>query len=268
MEAWAWAVTAWLHQYFPTEVSLQQPLLTSDQFEMEDGFLVVHPAKTNQKTQYFHGTSPAVGLRALVEGLLPGRTRSPTGVYSYRGLHVVDEGFYDCGCIIAFENLGLAQSMSDQSTRNLGQGPVPSGYICRRNRSAHKRHGADGSEYIHNASDIRVFSIRFSVASLSKQLSLCPSSAVFLNSADLTAMSGWWGKQAGWKDEKKDQRQDDWSKGAVQTWPVNQGRHEPAVDFGEVAKSMAAAQTATLATVLRMEALVNKVSVNNIGFPV
>ena len=263
MDLLAWAITAWLHEQYPNIVSMENPFVSSQQLRMVDDFLVVSLSENLQSTQYFHGTSPEVGLKVLVMGLLPMKNRAPEGVYSYRSFEISNEGFYDQGCIIAFENRVAEKKMSDKSTRKLGRSPVPSGTLCRRDRSAFKRHGADGAEWIHSSSDIIVISMKLRMADLSAQLTSSPAVSAFLL-ATPRAMSwfkmGPWGNKAEEEQEKQNRWpvQKPWQKQWTNTSSSSKWEEKQETDLAKIANSMMAAQRATLATVLRMEKLVQE----------
>lgn len=98
---------------------------------------------------FHHGTDCDAAINILFEGFktageIDGRGHHPDGVYSYSDAELSHGSMYNQGAIIHFSALGIVLPLT------VNPDSVPVGGICRHKRSASKRVGAIGQEYIHH----------------------------------------------------------------------------------------------------------------------
>jgi len=125
-----------------------QALAMEQQGSLEVEGQVLFNAK--EKPEWFHhGTDCKTALAVLQEGLksssqlnLP--PHRPDGVYSYSDVNLSSNSMYNAGAIIHFNGIGVVLPVTAKLDK------VPLGGICRCSRSASKKLGAIGQEWIHH----------------------------------------------------------------------------------------------------------------------
>lgn len=113
---------------------------------------------------FYHGTDVPSGMNILVHGLLPSsavgqRPHHPDGVYSYSSLDISEQSMYNNGCLCTFKSYGVCLPLS----ANTRFSTVPLGCVMRWKRSASKRFGAAGQEWVHHPQSIQLHRIQFQV---------------------------------------------------------------------------------------------------------
>ena len=108
----------------------------------------------------FHGTDIEGGLQMCMErkmrpcSELGQKPHWPDGVYFYGDKAIADESDYNQGCQIRVQLFGI--SISKNAANKYKQGAVIFPMLFRMERSARKRHGARGVEWVANTRSIRM----------------------------------------------------------------------------------------------------------------
>ena len=119
----------------------------------------VHEAVFDAPHLFYHGTTP-VGVKSiLMSGILRFKPHRPKGVYSYGHASVSNMSSYvSQGAQLVFRSYGVHVSFKMSVQCKLKE--VPVGAIFRQARSAHKRHGSKGFEWIHHQSNLKFVQAR------------------------------------------------------------------------------------------------------------
>ena len=122
---------------------------------------------------FYHGTSPEALMAILLDGRLAsgtevGRPRCrPDGVYAYSADTVSEASQYvDAGVQLRFRATCTILSYADTQRLREGFGRVPEGGVCRMRRSAARRHGAEGVEWIFHPDSCELFWARVGIDKL------------------------------------------------------------------------------------------------------
>jgi len=113
---------------------------------------------------FYHGTSPEALLAILLDGRIASGTEvglprcRPDGVYAYSTDAVSEASQYvDAGAQLRFRATCAVLSYADTLSLREQPGLVPEGGACRMKRSAARRHGAGGVEWIFHPASCELF---------------------------------------------------------------------------------------------------------------
>ena len=194
-------------------------------FIMIDGLRYDHESELDLNTAlFYHGSSCDRFLDIVKFGLLPAsrleqEPNSPDGVFSYSSQRLSSSSCYNQGVTVQFQSFGVILSCKCSDSLDV----VPNGAIAKKKRSAYRKIGSVGYEYIHHHSNIQIRSIRVSVQGFCRLFGI-----------EVPAM-GWGDKKQQWQG-KGDEEEPAWKK---PKWPEQGGSADVAQQALQVALNTA-----------------------------